>query len=423
MPSLANIINTHRPSLPSYEALYKQFHSDPELSLVEHTTSQRIANKLSSIAPSFTVKAPIGPTGVAAFFKNGNGPTVLLRADIDGLPVREQTGLEYASTKRMADRHGKEQPVMHACGHDMHITALLATAQLLESAKGEWAGTAVLVFQPAEEIAAGAQAMVDDGLYAKHGVPVPDVAFGAHVIPFKAGNTGTNDGVIASAADSWKITIYGKGGHASQPQRSIDPVVMAAAITMRLQTLVSREVAAVDPVVVTVSSIKAGEAENVIPETAEIKVNVRTFDEGVRKRVLDGIRRIVKAELDASGAEREAEYEVISSFPLMDNDKPVTDKLRESMETYFGDKWDGNMKALPGSEDFPFLATSVGKPYCYFIYGGVDPELWDRKAKEGSLAHGIPYNHSSYFAPVIQPTLTTAVDGYAVAALTWLAKT
>ena len=173
--------------------------------------------------------------------------------------------------------------------------------------------------------------------------------------------------------------------------------------------------------VVSVTSVKAGEAENVIPEMAELKVNVRTFDEGLRARVLSAIKRIVKAECDASGVEREPEYEVLSSFPLMVNDAAVTTRLGEGMKAHFGDNWDGETKPLPGSEDFPLLATCVGKPYCYFVYGGVAPETWDRCVKEGTLEK-IPYNHSAFFAPCIQPMLETAVDGYAVAALSWLAK-
>lgn len=241
MPTPTAILTTHRPALTPYEELYRHLHAQPDLSLVEHATCALIRSHLEARAPSFTVHAPIGDTGLAAVCSNGSGPTVLLRADTDGLPIREETGLSYASERRMSDRVGKEQPTMHACGHDMHVSALLGSAQLLHAARGEWSGTVVLVFQPAEEIAKGARAMVEGGLYGV--VPVPDVVFGAHVVPLRSGVIGTKGGVVASAADSWLVRIRGRGGHASAPQRAVDPVVVCAAVVGRLQTIVRFPVA------------------------------------------------------------------------------------------------------------------------------------------------------------------------------------
>lgn len=241
MPSISEIANKHRPDLSKYESLYKHFHANPELSNQEKETAARCFAELESISPDFNIKPSIGGHGLAATLANGRGPTVLLRADFDALPIQERTGLPYASTKRMRDADGAEKPVMHACGHDMHTTCLLGAAETLAASRGEWSGTLVLVFQPAEERGTGAQAMVDDGLYdpKRHGVPVPDVVLGAHVMPHRAGVIGTRKGLIMSAADSMRVTMHGRGGHASMPHRLVDPVVMAASAVMRLQGMVS----------------------------------------------------------------------------------------------------------------------------------------------------------------------------------------
>ena len=420
MSDIGSIVNKHRPDLAPYETLYKYLHANPELSYSERETASTIRSHLSK-HNGLDIHTAIGGHGIAATLSNGSGPTVLLRADTDALPVLEKTGLPYASTKRMKDAEGKDQPVMHACGHDMHTTSLLAAAELLHSARDSWSGTLVLVFQPAEEKGSGAKAMVEDGLYSKKLVPIPDVVLGAHVMPYKSGLIGTRAEVMASAADSMKITLYGRGGHASQPHRTVDPVVMAAYTVARLQTLVSREVEPSQTAVVTVASIRAGETENIIAEEAEIKVNVRTFDESVREKVLAGVKRIVKAESEASGATKQPEFQKLSEFPITWNDEEVTAKLDKSMKHYFEDKWHLSFPPLQGSEDFSVLGTSVSKPCNFWVYGGTDPELWDCMEKDGTLLE-LPINHSAYFAPVIQPTLRTAVDGYAVAALTWLTK-
>ena len=242
----------------------------------------------------------IGQTGVVGLLRNGEGPTVMLRADMDALPVREQTGLPYASTQTATDSTGKTVPVMHACGHDMHVTWLIGAATLLAQTRDTWKGTLMPVFQPAEETGTGAQAMVDGGLLTRF--PKPDVVLGQHVMVGPAGSIGSRAGVITSAADSLQIRMFGRGAHGSMPQASVDPVVMAAATVLRLQTIVSRELAASDAAVVTVGSLQAGDKENVIPDEAVIKLNVRTFNEDVRTRVLAAITRIVNAEAAASGA-------------------------------------------------------------------------------------------------------------------------
>lgn len=419
MSTITQIIEAHRPKLEQYEDLYKHLHQNAELSFVESETAKTISSRLDSL--NVPHKKHIGGHGLAGIVENGKGPTVLLRADFDGLPVEEKTGLPYASTKRIKDKEGKEQPAMHACGHDMHVTSLLAATELLLSAKNEWSGTLILLFQPAEEKGAGARAMVEDGLYEKHAVPKPDVAFGAHVMPLKAGHIEMKAGTFASACDAFKVTIYGRGGHASQPHRTIDPVVIAASIVTRLQSVVAREVSPIEPAVVTVASIHAGETENVIAAQAEMKINIRTYTEKARATVLAAVKRIIQAECDAGATPKPPEYQVISDYPLTNNDDQVTQRLGEAMQAHFGDKVNLEGGYLGGSEDFPHLANAVGAPYCYYAYGGGDPDVWDKHEKDGTL-NELPINHSAFFAPVIQPTLTAAVDGYATAALAWLRK-
>jgi hippurate hydrolase len=284
--------------LPDLETFYKDIHAHPELSMEENRTAGKAAERLK--AAGFDVTTGVGKTGVVGLLRNGDGPVVMLRADMDALPIEEATGLPYASKETATDSEGKTVPVMHACGHDMHVTWLVGAATLLARARDAWHGTLMPVFQPAEETAEGAQAMIDDGLFTRF--PKPDVILGQHVMPSPAGAIGSRTGVITSAADSLQIRFFGRGAHGSMPQASIDPVVMGAATVMRLQTIVSREVAPTDAVVVTVGSLQAGTKENVIPDEAILKLNVRTYDEGVRERVLKAIKRIAEAEAAASGA-------------------------------------------------------------------------------------------------------------------------
>ncbi|TKA74684.1 hypothetical protein B0A55_04713 [Friedmanniomyces simplex] len=428
MAAIHELVEKHRPDLTNYKELYKHFHANPELSNQEHKTAATIAKHLTdNISSDFDVRTAIGGTGIAALYFNGSGPTVLLRADFDALPVEERTGLPYASKKRMVDADGVEKPVMHACGHDMHVTSLLAAAELLVSAKESWNGTLLLIFQPAEERGTGAQAMVDDGLYSpqKHAVPVPDICLGAHVMPFRAGVIGTRRGLCATSADSLRIVLHGRGGHASMPHHLIDPVVMAASTILKLQTIVSREVDPWDTAVVTVASIQAGDAENIVVDDARLAVDVRCTNPTTREKIRKSIKRIVDAESLAGNAVKEPTYTITRTFPLTVNDEDVTARLEETFSAHFSvDKqnYTTEVAKLGGSEDFPILATAVGKPYSFFMYGGTDPKMWDRCEAEGTLGEKVPINHSSLFYPVIMPTLRVAVDGYAAGALTWLVK-
>lgn len=413
---LIEIVKSNRPALEPYEDLYKHFHSHPELSHQEKETAATVAKHLRALG-GFDIHEHIGGHGLAAVLKNGSGKTILLRADMDGLPVEEKTGLPYASKVTMKDNDGITKPVMHACGHDMHVTSLLAAAELMHKSQESWRGTLIALFQPAEERGAGARAMVADGLYDK--VPVPDIVLGAHLMPYRAGAVGTKVGLMASAADSFKITVFGRGGHASQPHRTIDPVVMAAHIVVRLQTIVSREVGPDDTAVVTVGSVQAGMTENIIADKAEVKVNVRTINKETRERVLASVRRIVKAECEASGATQEPTFEPTSWYPFTMNDEEATRPIDEVFAQAF-DSYDPDVARLHGSEDFSILATSQNKPASFWVYGGVGHGKWDAAEKKGRLLEDIPINHSPFFAPVIQPTLQTAVDSYALAALRFL---
>lgn len=430
MASISAIVSEHRPDLAPLQELYKHYHANPELSNQESETAASIAAQLREISSDIEVKTQIGGHGLAGILRNGNdgGPTVLLRADFDALPVLERTGLSYASTKRMKDADGVEKPVMHACGHDMHITCLLGAVKLLVSAREAWSGTVVFAFQPAEERGTGAQAMVDDGMYdsKRHAVPIPDVALGAHVSPFRAGVIGTRRGLIATSADSMRVTLHGRGAHASMPGRAIDPIVMAASTIMKLQTIVSREVDPTDSAVVTVASIHAGDAENVIPDDAKLSIDTRSITQKTRDRVLSRIKAIVHAESAMAMAVKEPTIEMTRSFPLTINDVDTTAKLEETFAEHFGEDeqhYDRDVPKFAASEDFSILASAVGKPYCFFMYGGTDEQKWDRANAEGVLEQDIPSNHSGLFAPVIMPTLQVGLDGYAVGALTFLKKT
>lgn len=427
MSSPSQLVSEHRPDLAKYEELYKHFHANPELSNQEKETAATCLERLKSISSDFDIRPNIGGYGIAALLSNGDGPIVLLRADFDALPVEERTELPYASRKRMRDADGVEKPVMHACGHDMHITCLLGAAETLVSARSAWSGTLLLIFQPAEERGTGAQAMVDDGLYdpKRHAVPIPDIVLGAHVMPFRSGVIGTKRGLIASSADSMRLTLHGRGGHASMPDRLIDPVVMAASTVMKLQTIVSREVASDDSAVVTVASIQAGDAENVVCDDARLAVDVRAINARTRAKVLESIKRIVNAEAVASNAVAEPTFVKTRSFPLTINDHAVTGKLEETFSQHFTEDkhaYHIDLPRLGGSEDFSVLGTAVSRPCSFFMYGGVDPGHWDACEAEGTLSEKVPINHSGLFAPVVLPTLRTGLDGYAVAALTFLEK-
>ncbi|KAK0622564.1 amidohydrolase [Immersiella caudata] len=417
MASLTELLQSAPVDTQKYETLYKHFHANPELSNLEAETAKTVADHLSRLN-AFEITTNIGGHGLVGVLKNGDGKTILLRADMDGLPVLEATGLPYASKVTMVDVEGVVRPVMHACGHDMHMTCLVAAAELLVRLKGEWSGTLVVLFQPAEERGTGAQAMVDDELYEKHGVPVPDFALGQHVMAMRAGSVGLKAGTIMAGADSMRITLHGVGGHGSQPHRTIDPAVMAAHVVVRLQTIVSRELNPADISVLTVGSLQAGHTENIIADSAEIGIDIRSVKPETRQKLLASMGRIVNAECEASGATVPPVFKMTRHLPNTFNDEAMTKTLSKSFTEHFGGSFDPNIPTTTIAEDFSILATSQGRPCAFWHWGGIEEGLWDAKAKEGAT-EDIPANHTSRFAPAIQPTMQTGIDALCVAALTF----
>jgi hippurate hydrolase len=405
--TLSAIVSGIEPLLDDVERLYKDVHRHPELSMQEERTAALAADRLQ--AAGFEVTAGVGKTGVVGLLRNGSGTTVMLRADMDALPVHEQTGLEYASTIDGA---------MHACGHDMHVAWLAGAATALAGARDGWHGTLLAVFQPAEETAEGAQAMIDDGLFDRF--PKPDVILGQHVMPSPAGRVGIRSGVVTSAADSFEIRMFGRGAHGSMPEASIDPVVMAASTVLRLQTIVSREVAPAQSAVVTIGALQAGTKENVIPDEAVIKLNVRTFDEDVRTHVLAAIERIVAAEAQASGAPRPPEITTLDRYQLVRNDADAVARVRSAFQEHFGADRVVDISPISASEDFGSFGTEWAVPSVFWTVGGTDPDSYKRAKAEGRLSE-LPTNHNPRFAPVLHPTLETGVETLVAAACSWLA--
>lgn len=366
--------------------MYKEYHRTPELSSVEHGTAEAIEARLTELGVEHFRS---GGTGVVGLLTNGEGPVVGFRADTDGLPIEEATGLDYASTATGTLPDGNEGPTMHGCGHDTHITAALAAAAYLTANRGAWHGTVVFLFQPGEETAWGAKAMVDDGLWDR--APRPEVVLAQHVMPVEAGKFWLRAGNMASLADSWRITVRGRQAHGSQPEKSLDPIVAAASMVLRLQTIVSRELAPITPAVVTVGTFHAGLKENIIPETAEFSVNVRTPDEDVRAHVLGSIRRIVAAEAAASGIDEPAIVE-INRFPRLFNDAAHTARATAALQAGFGPD---SVIAAPlgmGSEDAGWLGDAIGVPVVFWAFGAFPAAAFtDGQAPAG--------NHSPQFAP------------------------
>jgi hippurate hydrolase len=402
--------------LPELERLYTDLHAHPELSMQEVRTAGIAAESLR--AAGYEVTTGIGRTGVVGLLRNGDGPTVMLRADMDALPVEELTGLPYASVVTATDKDGKTVPVMHACGHDMHVAWLAGAATLFGRGRGAWRGTLLAVFQPAEEIATGAQAMIEDGLFTRF--PRPDVVLGQHVMVGRAGVLGWRAGVMTSAGDSLQIRLFGRGAHGSMPQASIDPVVMAAATVLRLQTIVSREVAPTETAVVTVGALQAGTKENVIPDDALIKLNVRTFDEAVRARVLAAIERIATAEATASGAPRAPEFTTLDRYTSVRNDPEATRRVVASFQRSFPPDRVQEVEPTSASEDFGCFGAGWHVPSVFWFVGGTDPAAYGAARNAGRTGE-LPTNHNPRFAPVVHPTLRAGVEAAVAAARAWLA--
>jgi hippurate hydrolase len=399
------------------DALYIDLHKHPELSFQETRTAGVIARHLSELG--LEVEEGVGRTGLVTVLRNGEGPVVWLRADMDGLPVAEQTGLEYASTARGTDPAGHEVPVMHACGHDMHVASLVGALARLLTTKDEWAGTVVAVFQPAEEFGAGSKAMIADGVLDRY--PRPDIVLGQHVTPLPTGIIGVRPGTQMAASDGLTVVLHGRGGHGSRPHSTIDPVVMAAATVMRLQTIVSREVDPRDVAVVTVGSIHAGLKNNIIPAEAKLELSLRYPDDAARDRVLEKVERVVRAEAAASGAEQTPTITTDHSLPPTINDGEATGRLTTAFERAFGQGSVVDPGMFTGSEDVSWFARESGAPLVFWFWGGIDAQRYADAVARGTVERDIPTNHSPYFAPVLQPTLDRGVENLVVAAREFLA--
>ena len=397
--------------------VYRDIHANPELGFAETRTAGIVESHLVSMG--FEVTTGVGSTGVVGLVRNGPGPTVLVRADMDALPVLEATGLPYASTQVSTDAAGNQTPVMHACGHDLHVACLLGACERLAERLDTWSGTLMAVFQPAEELGAGAQAMIDDRLYTRFGKPV--VVLGQHVAPLPAGVIALRVGAAFAGADSLKVTLHGRGGHGSRPEACVDPVVMAAATVLRAQAIVSRELPAGETAVVTIGTLHAGTATNIIPDRAELGFSVRTFSADVRDRILAAITRIARGEAAAAGASRLPEVESIASFPAVINDEAACARTRPALQSVSPMVVDPG--PVTGSEDVGMLATAAGAPCVYWLLGGADPAGFDGAATIDEIAarsRDFPSNHSPMFAPVIEPTLSTGIEALTAAARIWL---
>lgn len=398
------------------EALYIDLHQHPELSFQETRTAGIAAGHLRDLG--LEVHEGVGVTGVVGTLANGEGPVVWVRADMDALPVPEQTNLPYASTATGIDPAGNTVPVMHACGHDMHVTAMIGAVERLVAERDEWSGTLVVLIQPAEEYGAGSRAMLDAGL--RDLVPHPDVVLGQHVTPLPAGTIGVRPGTQMAASDGLTVTLHGRGGHGSRPHSTIDPIVMAAATVMRLQTIASREVDPREVGVVTVGSIHAGLKNNIIPAEAKLELSLRYPNDAMREKVLASVERIVRAEAAASGAERQPEIRTDHTLPPTINDVDATARVTQALKRVLGEASVIDPGMFTGSEDVSWFARDTDAPLVFWFWGGVDPARFAEATAAGTLDRDIPTNHSPFFAPEIHPTIDVGVTAMATAAREFL---
>jgi hippurate hydrolase len=395
--------------------LFEQLHANPELSYKETKTAARIAKELRSIA-GVEITEKVGGTGVVGVLKNGAGPTVMMRADMDGLPILERNGLPYESKARQVGVDGVEMPVMHACGHDVHMTSLIGATRILAARKADWRGTLIVIFQPAEEMLGGAPAMLKDGLYTRWGKP--DFVLGGHVASgLEAGKFKVEARTVNSSSDGVDITVRGVGGHGAAPQKAIDPIVVASNIVMALQTVVSRSIDPLEPAVITVGVVHAGTKRNIIPEEAKLELTVRSDNLAVRNQLIAGIKRISEGVALAYGVPTD-KLPVITmreTTPPNVNDTPSAAKLRDALTTAFGaDRMSKIPRQGMGAEDFAYYgAAEWGSiPTVFFNYGG---SVTDDPAKA-------PPHHSPLFVIKPEPAVRAGVEGYTVAALTFLGK-
>ncbi len=417
-PLRTQIESTVESELPSLRELYEHLHANPELSFQERETSARIAKELESLG--FDVTTGVGGHGVVAVLRNGDGPTVMVRADMDALPVKEETGLPYASTVTATDDRGNEVPVMHACGHDIHMTVFVGTAKALAELRESWSGTLVMIAQPAEERGAGAKAMLDDGLYTRF--PRPNYALALHVKnELPAGKTSYVKEYANANVDMVDLTIRGIGGHGAYPHQTKDPIVVAAEVIVALQTIVSREQDPLDPAVVTVGSIHAGTKHNIIPEEARLQLTVRTYADETRERVLASIERIATNIAKAAGIPDDLlpTMEIRDEYtPALYNDPALVDASIEAMKVMIGEENVVEGKPTMGGEDFGRYGREEPRTPIFMFGLGTIPS--DRLAEYEASGQLPPSLHSSRFQPEPDPTISTGVKAMTAAALNLL---
>lgn len=409
--------------MPALMELYRDLHANPELSFEEVRTAKLLAARMRKLG--FQVTEGVGKTGVVSVMKNGEGPTVMLRADMDGLPVVEQTGLPFASKRTATPASGVTTGVMHACGHDTHMAAFIGAAQQLAARKGEWRGTLVMVLQPAEEIGLGAKAMLDDGLYTRF--PKPDFAVAFHdAAQMPAGMIGYSPGYALANVDSVDVTIPGVGGHGAYPHTARDPIVLASAIVMKLQTLVSRESNPLEPAVVTVGSFHAGAKHNIISDQAKLQITVRSYSDESRKQLLDGIARIARGEAIAAGMP-EGKLPVVKVedpyTPATFNDPEFSEKVMADLRGRFGDARVKKVPSVMGGEDFSQFKRAAPDDVQSLIFwvGGVPQEKWDAAQKPGAAP--LPSLHSPFWAPDAEIVIATATEALTASAMRLMPKT
>ena len=404
---------------PSLLGIYTNLHAHPELSFMEVKTAALVARELRALG--FTVTEKVGNTGVVGVLTNGIGPTVLVRADMDGLPIKENSGVAYASSDIVKDMSGKDQPAMHACAHDTHVTSLIGTARLLVALKDQWAGTLVLVAQPAEEIVAGARAMLADGLYSRF--PKPDLAIALHTYSgMPAGIIGYGEGTFYATVNSMDILVRGVGGHGARPHTTKDPVVLAAQIVLALQTIVSREVQPGTAAVVTVGTIHGGLKRNIISDEVKLELTLRAFDDKVMAHLVASIRRICDHLAQAAGVPDDRLPVVTltpESVPVTNNDPALTRRLASTFIEWFGTNRVTLRPPTTGGEDFSEFRRQ-GVPICIWSIGATDPAKIAESERTGVP---VPSNHSATFAPVPEPTLKACVTSMTAAVLELMGNT
>ena len=398
---------------PWLDTIYKDLHAHPEIAFQEVRTAGKLAAEMRKLG--FTVTEKVGKTGIVAVLKNGAGPTVLVRTDMDGLPMEEKTGLPYASRAR-ATSEGRDSFVTHSCGHDIHMTSWLATARTLVELKGQWKGTLVFIGQPAEEIVSGAKAMLDDGLFKRF--PKPDYAFALHSWPLAHGTVGFNDGPVSSNSDAIEIVFKGRGGHGSAPDKSVDPITIAARFVVDVQTVVSREKDPKEFGVVTIGAIQGGTVGNIIPDNVQVRGTIRSYSPAVRAKLLDGVRRVANASAAMAGAPA-PDVQLISGGAAIVNSEALVAKTEAVFKDAFGAAKAQRMPAMTASEDFS-LFVNEGVPSMFFFTGVYDPEAVAEAEREGGKP--IAFNHSPFYAPVPEPSIKTAAQAMSLAVLNVLGR-